>query len=110
MERRCAWAFMVLLGMTMVILGEVTMVHANGGQLSPSQCNSERQLLTNACRPVVFGQPATPVCCQRVRISHFECICPMFTPKLASILGVHTGSLSYFKVVEGGFHVTSNVA
>ncbi|XP_022893772.1 uncharacterized protein LOC111408206 [Olea europaea var. sylvestris] len=76
-------AFLVL---ALVVFHGAKMVHGQG--LRPSQCKEERRLATNTCRPVVFGQPASPECCQRVRVSHFECVCPMFTPKLASLLNV----------------------
>ncbi|KAH6790881.1 hypothetical protein C2S51_005887 [Perilla frutescens var. frutescens] len=80
--RQSAWHILAL-----VLVVNVAGTRAQ--QLSPSQCQEERRLATNMCRPMVFGQAASPACCQRVRISHFECVCPMFTPKLISILDIN---------------------
>ncbi|KAL3497630.1 hypothetical protein ACH5RR_040362 [Cinchona calisaya] len=66
---------------------EAKVVH--GQPVSPGRCKEEVRLVTNACRPVVFGKAASPGCCERVRVSHFECVCPMFTPKLATLLNVN---------------------
>uniref|UniRef100_A0A5B7BKP6 Bifunctional inhibitor/plant lipid transfer protein/seed storage helical domain-containing protein n=1 Tax=Davidia involucrata TaxID=16924 RepID=A0A5B7BKP6_DAVIN len=82
----CSWAFVVLLGLMVVAVCQLRMVH--GADLSPSQCKEERQLGINACKAVVFGQPASPACCQRIRVSHFECACPVFDAKLAALIDV----------------------
>ncbi|GKV45512.1 hypothetical protein SLE2022_021830 [Rubroshorea leprosula] len=58
------------------------------GDLNPSECKEERRLLVNACRPVIFGRSPSPDCCQRVRVMHVECVCPVVTPKLAALIGV----------------------
>ncbi|XP_059625304.1 uncharacterized protein LOC132268481 [Cornus florida] len=72
-----------MLFMVVMIVG-VSMVY---GEMSPSQCKQERRLLENACKPVIFGQDPSPNCCQRVRDTHVECVCPQVTPKLAALLG-----------------------
>ncbi|KAL5748368.1 hypothetical protein ACOSP7_025404 [Xanthoceras sorbifolium] len=38
-------------------------------------------------KTIVFGPSAA--CCGRVRVSHFECVCPLVTPKLASLINVN---------------------
>ncbi|GLT66371.1 hypothetical protein SLA2020_387390 [Shorea laevis] len=58
------------------------------GDMNPSQCKEERRLLVNACRPVIFGRNPSSDCCQRVRVTHVECVCPVVTPKLAALIGV----------------------
>ncbi|KAI9177929.1 hypothetical protein LWI28_020780 [Acer negundo] len=58
------------------------------GDLSPSQCEQEKRLLVNACRAVVFGRKPSPNCCERVRVTHTECVCPSVTPKFAALIGV----------------------
>ncbi|KAL6320933.1 hypothetical protein AAG906_010742 [Vitis piasezkii] len=45
-------------------LGNVQMASAD---TSPSQCKEERNLLVNACRPVIYGRSPSENCCQRVR-------------------------------------------
>ncbi|KAK3183318.1 hypothetical protein Dsin_030604 [Dipteronia sinensis] len=55
------------------------------GDLSPSQCEQEKRLLVNA---VVFGRKPSPNCCERVRVTHAECVCPSVTPKFAALINV----------------------
>ncbi|KAJ0054349.1 hypothetical protein Pint_01332 [Pistacia integerrima] len=76
-----------LVVLMVVVMGvfEIPMVK---GAISPSQCEQEKRLLVNACRAVVLGQNPSANCCQRVRVTHFECVCPYVTPKLAALLGV----------------------
>ncbi|KAH9699588.1 AAI domain-containing protein [Citrus sinensis] len=68
-----------------------------GGGLSPSQCSEERRLGVNACKPIVYGQPPSPACCQRIRVSHIECVCPAITPKLAAFINVNR----VIRLIEG---------
>ncbi|KAK9272116.1 hypothetical protein L1049_002486 [Liquidambar formosana] len=79
---------MLLLGFT-VLMGVCRVRMVNGVEVSPSQCTEERRLAINACKPVVYGQPASSACCERVRVSHFECACPAVTPKLAALIDVN---------------------
>ncbi|ESR37408.1 hypothetical protein CICLE_v10030379mg, partial [Citrus x clementina] len=65
--------------------------------LSPSQCSEERRLGVNACKPIVYGQPPSPACCQRIRVSHIECVCPAITPKLAAFINVNR----VIRLIEG---------
>lgn len=80
-----------VLMLMMVMDGRVKRVSGEG--LSPSQCNEERRLGLNACKPIVYGQPPSPACCQRIRVQHFECICPSITPKLASLVDINKAIL-----------------
>ena len=77
--------------------GNVQMASAD---TSPSQCKEERNLLVNACRPVIYGRSPSANCCQRVRVSHVECVCPYVTPKTASIIGA-IGVDNVVKKIEG---------
>ncbi|KAJ4849316.1 hypothetical protein Tsubulata_019118 [Turnera subulata] len=87
MEGGSLWLLTFLLGLSLVT-HEMTMVAGAG--LSPSQCKEEIRLGTTACvrREIVEGKPATPECCQRVRVTHFECICPVVSAQIASIFPV----------------------
>ncbi|CBI23386.3 hypothetical protein VitviT2T_002324 [Vitis vinifera] len=87
-RRKCSsssWAFWVLILLGMMLMARVV----EGAELSPSQCKQERQLGINSCKAVVFGQPASPACCQRIRVSHWECVCPAFNPKLAALIDIN---------------------
>ena len=79
---------MFLLGLVLmtIMVCEVNMVQGAG--LSPSQCKQEQTLGVNACKDIVLGKSPSAACCVRVRVSHFECICPAITPKLASLVNV----------------------
>ena len=61
--------------------------HMASADTSPSECKEERNLLVNACRPVLYGQNPSADCCQRVRVSHVECVCPYVSTKTAAIIG-----------------------
>lgn len=73
---------MVLL---VIVVVEVWVAQA----LSETQCKQERELAVNACKPVVYGRPPSPACCERVRVTHVECVCPIITPKLAALIDVN---------------------
>ncbi|KAJ4958469.1 hypothetical protein NE237_025580 [Protea cynaroides] len=63
-------------------------VRVGVGELSARVCKEERRLAINECKPVLYGKLPTPQCCQRVRVSHVDCICPVITPKLAALIDV----------------------
>ncbi|KAL6977597.1 hypothetical protein U1Q18_026389 [Sarracenia purpurea var. burkii] len=69
-----------------VVVGVWEVPVVNGA--SPSECKEERRLLKNECMPVIFGQEPSGACCQRVRVTQVECVCPYVTPKLAALIGV----------------------
>ncbi|KAH1074957.1 hypothetical protein J1N35_027285 [Gossypium stocksii] len=58
-------------------------------ELSAAQCKQERNLAITACKPVVYGKLPSPECCQRVRVTHLECVCPVITPKIAALIDVN---------------------
>ncbi|XP_048325511.1 uncharacterized protein LOC125421255 [Ziziphus jujuba] len=58
------------------------------GNTSPSQCKQEKDLLVKECKAMIFGSNPSPSCCQRVRVTHVECVCPLVTPKLANLIDV----------------------
>ncbi|KAK3023221.1 hypothetical protein RJ639_043333 [Escallonia herrerae] len=65
--------------------------------LSAAKCRVERNAFVGACKPVVYGRNPTPECCRRIRVSHFECICPVITPKVAALVDVSRA----IRLVEG---------
>ncbi|CAA7396468.1 unnamed protein product [Spirodela intermedia] len=68
-----------------VALGGATPASA---KLSASQCERETTLGLNACRQLLFGLPPSKECCQRIRVIHLECVCPLITPEVAALVGV----------------------
>ncbi|XP_024029737.1 uncharacterized protein LOC112094038 [Morus notabilis] len=76
-----------LLGAMLMIMVAV-LVAAARGETSPSQCTQEKDQLVNACRSVIFGQNPSANCCQRIRVTHVECVCPYVTPKVANLINV----------------------
>jgi Probable lipid transfer len=56
--------------------------------LSAAACKAERRALVNTCKPVLYGMLPSAQCCQRIRVTHLECVCPIITPKLAALINV----------------------
>ncbi|XP_021286654.1 uncharacterized protein LOC110418292 [Herrania umbratica] len=84
-----SWAGTVILVVVVVVVAAcVSEVPMGRGDLSPAQCKEEQRLLVNACRAVIFGLSPSPSCCERVRATHVECVCPVITPQLAALIGV----------------------
>ncbi|XP_057487247.1 uncharacterized protein LOC130773302 [Actinidia eriantha] len=78
-------SYVVVVLLVVVVSGGIASVQS---QTNPSQCKEEKSLLVNACRPVIFGQNPSASCCQRVRVTHVECVCPSVTPKFAALIDV----------------------
>ncbi|KAK3002697.1 hypothetical protein RJ639_019936 [Escallonia herrerae] len=74
----------VLLVLSLLGVWDVKMASAAP---SPAECKEEQRLGINACSPVLSGQQPSAACCQRVRVSHLQCICPAISPRLASRIG-----------------------
>ena len=60
------------------------------GAVSGAECEEERRL-------VLYGKDPTPACCERIRVTHIECVCPVITPKLAALVDVNR----MVRLVEG---------
>ncbi|KAF3337774.1 putative lipid transfer [Carex littledalei] len=76
-----------------VIVAVIVMILAQGAVpaqagLSAAACKAERHVTINACKPVVYGMAPSAQCCERVRVTHLECVCPIITPKLAALINV----------------------
>ncbi|GKV45511.1 hypothetical protein SLEP1_g52583 [Rubroshorea leprosula] len=80
-----AWSGILALVLVLMAVFHAPIVK---GDMNPSQCKEERRLLVNACWPVIFGRNPSSYCCQRVGVTHVECVCPVVTPKLAALIGV----------------------
>ncbi|KAL8238728.1 hypothetical protein R6Q59_015295 [Mikania micrantha] len=79
-----------------VLMLMVSMAMASAGP-SASQCKKERRLAVNACKSVLYGRLPSPLCCQRIRVSHVKCICSVVTPKLAALVNANR----FIKLIEG---------
>ncbi|CAA6660151.1 unnamed protein product [Spirodela intermedia] len=75
MERSVLAVVLVLV--VSVALGGATPAWA---ELRASQCERETTLGLNACRQLLFGLPPSKECCQRIRVTRLECVCPLITP------------------------------
>ena len=69
-------------------------------EMSPTECKQERKIAGNACQPVLYGKSPSAECCQRVRLTHLECVCPYVSPKVASIIRSY-GLNKLVKQIEG---------
>ncbi|XP_015877675.3 uncharacterized protein LOC107414092 [Ziziphus jujuba] len=83
-----AGKLMVVVIMVLVVFVGVWEMRTVNGDTSPSQCKQEKDLLVKECKAVIFGSNPSPSCCQRVRVTHVECVCPLVTPKLANLINV----------------------
>lgn len=76
-----------VLALVLVLMGAFRVPVAKG-QTNPSQCVEERRLLVNACRTIIIGRSPSADCCQRVRVTNVECVCPQVSTKLMALIGV----------------------
>ncbi|KAL5709522.1 hypothetical protein ACHQM5_020202 [Ranunculus cassubicifolius] len=86
--------FILLVGMFIAGMCEMRMV---GALLNAVQCKEERRIGLEACKSVIYGKLPSPQCCERVRVSHVECVCPVITPKLAALVDVNRA----IKLIQG---------
>ncbi|XVF13494.1 hypothetical protein REPUB_Repub08aG0212700 [Reevesia pubescens] len=86
-----------LVFLVLVVVAAMLEVEMAGAALSDAQCKEERNLAINACKPVVYGKLPTPECCQRVRVTHLECVCPVITPQLAALIDLNRA----IRLIEG---------
>ncbi|XP_057477488.1 uncharacterized protein LOC130765261 [Actinidia eriantha] len=89
-----SWIILALLVVVVVVGWEARMAIA---AQTPAQCKEERRVGINACKQVVYGKLPTPECCERIRASHFECMCPVITPKLAALIDVNR----FVRLIQG---------
>ncbi|KAK8598974.1 hypothetical protein V6N13_076916 [Hibiscus sabdariffa] len=81
---------LALFVMLVVVVGAaVWEVEMAAAALSAAQCEQERDLAITACKPVVYGKLPSPECCQRVRVTHLECVCPVITPRITALINVN---------------------
>eukprot|EP01018_Ginkgo_biloba_P029579 Gb_20752 [translate_table: standard] len=52
------------------------------------RCSDQVQGLVNACKPIVYGQSPSAVCCNLIRSGDTACVCPKVTPQLAALVDV----------------------
>ncbi|PIA31018.1 hypothetical protein AQUCO_05300090v1 [Aquilegia coerulea] len=87
----------ITLTLLLVLLGLMWETRMVGALLNASQCKEERRIGINACKAVIHGRLPSPECCERVRVSHVECVCPEITPKLAALVDVNRA----IKLIQG---------
>ncbi|KAJ4712617.1 Bifunctional inhibitor/plant lipid transfer protein/seed storage helical domain [Melia azedarach] len=82
-----------------VVLVVVAFVGVKMGcaELSAAECKEERKIGLDECKPVLYGKLPTPACCQRVRASHVECVCPDVTPWVVALIDVNRA----IRLIEG---------
>ncbi|MCD7466905.1 hypothetical protein HAX54_003985 [Datura stramonium] len=92
-----SWGLLIsmLVVLTLVINSfEVKMASA---KLSERACKEERRIGVNACKPILYGNIPSPKCCERIRLTHIECVCSVITPKLAALIDIKRA----VRIVEG---------
>nr|XP_010930597.1 uncharacterized protein LOC105051721 [Elaeis guineensis] len=89
-------SFRAVFLLVVVVVAAVGVMPAHGG-ISAAACRAERRAGVNACKAVLYGELPSPQCCERVRVTHVECVCPIITPKLAALVDVNR----FVRLVEG---------
>ncbi|KAK9162025.1 hypothetical protein Syun_002927 [Stephania yunnanensis] len=56
------------------------------GGLSHAECKLLVNILVSACSEVINRKPPSDYCCQRIRVTPEECVCPRITPQLAVLI------------------------
>ncbi|XP_010534351.1 PREDICTED: uncharacterized protein LOC104809923 [Tarenaya hassleriana] len=87
MKRISTWNARTILVVAAVIWAAAA-AKRGGAELSAAECREERRVGINACKSVLYGRMPSPACCERVRDSHVECVCPVITPKLAALVDI----------------------
>ncbi|KAJ0037919.1 hypothetical protein Pint_23204 [Pistacia integerrima] len=62
-----------------------------------AECKEERRLLVDGCKSLLIRKPPSGYCCERLRVTHVNCVCPIITPQLAALIDVNYA----VKVVQG---------
>lgn len=74
----------------MIVMVAFMMMSADvSGAQSAAQCKEERRILVNACKSVITRRPPSAYCCQRLRVTNVNCVCPVITPQLAALIDVN---------------------
>lgn len=84
------------MSLVMVLMFMILLVMA-GAVPNARKCKKERTLLLNSCKSVMYGRLASSSCCQRIRVSNVNCICPVLTPKVVALVNVNR----LVKLIEG---------
>ncbi|TYG37553.1 hypothetical protein ES288_D13G150600v1 [Gossypium darwinii] len=86
-------------GYLFLLVALISMLNGGGGVRAESaaECKGERNVLVNACKGVIRQKSPTPYCCQRLRVTHVNCVCPIITPQLAALIDVNYA----IKVIQG---------
>ena len=96
-KRSMRAVLMLVVAALVCIWGNIHIARAN---MSPTECKVETKLAGNACLAVLYGKSPSADCCQRVRVTHVECVCPYISPKVASIIRAY-GLNKLIKKIEG---------
>ncbi|KAL3497629.1 hypothetical protein ACH5RR_040361 [Cinchona calisaya] len=88
-----SWIMMIIMILLFLCL------YTNSASAAPSeaQCKLEKKLGVNACKEVLYGKPPSSDCCERIRVTDIECVCPVITPKLAALVDVNRA----IRLIEG---------
>ena len=92
-----SWRINIMVVMIVVVVVFMWEVKTGRAEVSAEECKEERRIGIDLCKQVVYGNDPTPACCERVRLTHLECVCPMITPKLAPLIDVNRA----VRLIEG---------
>ncbi|KAK6947499.1 Bifunctional inhibitor/plant lipid transfer protein/seed storage helical domain [Dillenia turbinata] len=89
-------------GISMVVMVVVVLMVLSWWEVSAeaptaAECKQERNIAIKVCMPVIYGKMPSPQCCERARVTHIECVCPVVTPELAALIDVNKA----VRLIEG---------
>ncbi|EXC26772.1 hypothetical protein L484_023388 [Morus notabilis] len=87
----------VVLTLLLVLLFVGICLEVARANLSAAECHEERRVGVNACKAVLHGKLPSQECCERLRVTQIECVCPVITPKLAALIDINRA----IRLIEG---------
>nr|XP_009792519.1 PREDICTED: uncharacterized protein LOC104239561 [Nicotiana sylvestris] len=92
-----SWVMLMAILLVLFLLNNLELKIMASAKLSETACKEERRIGINSCKPVLYGKLPSPMCCERVRVTHIECVCSVITPKLAALIDINRA----IRLVEG---------
>ncbi|KAF3625132.1 hypothetical protein FXO37_31026 [Capsicum annuum] len=91
------WSMLMAMLVILTLVINSFEVKLASAKMSERACKEERRICVNACKSILYGKVPSPKCCERIRLTHIECVCGVITPKLAALIDIKYA----IRVVEG---------
>ncbi|PHU08415.1 hypothetical protein BC332_20275 [Capsicum chinense] len=91
------WSMLMAMLVILTLVINSFEVKLASAKMSERACKEERRICVNACKSILYGKVPSPKYCERIRLTHIECVCGVITPKLAALIDIKYA----IRVVEG---------